>query len=89
MTAKAKVENFRLTREQKSFQKIYRKQLKIAKVVQGRVAENMMQGAQLGQIYKQVTGQLEQMVLQAPQNTVNEIPGQTKEEPAQDGSQLR
>ena len=79
MTEKTKVEKYRLTSQQMSYQKNFKKLLRVGQILKKGIAENMAKGATLGQMFQEVTQGLTQMRQAAPQDPMQELVGQTPE----------
>jgi len=76
MADQEKVEDFKLTKEQRSFQKDYKKLLGIGNVLSKQIAQHVNEGASLQQMFQQIQGGLNQMLTQAPRNPLEELQGQ-------------
>jgi len=76
-----KVEKFRLTKEQMTYQKAYKRLLKMGQTIQQGIAQNMAKGVSLGQMLKEVSEGLNQLQTQAPKTPIQELEGQAPAAP--------
>ena len=76
MAEQEKVENFKLTKGQRDFQKSYKKLKGIGNVLSQKIAQHVAEGRSMGQMLEQINGGLNQMLQQAPKNPMSELEGQ-------------
>lgn len=81
------VESFRLTKEQQSWMKEFKKVTQIeALLAKGALKEWYQQGNQLKRLFGQLEQKKQALQQMAPQERMNEIPGQPSEEPAEESA---
>lgn len=76
MKGTGKVENYRITPEMKVTLKEYKKLNQARQAVQARMAQLQAEGRGLGMMMKEITGQLNMLMQQAPETPVRELIGQ-------------